>query len=207
MNNENKILNLLKKNPYITTKEVEETGISRRFLSFLVEKNKIKRLSRGVYSLPDELKDEYFIINSKSKYAVFSNLTALYFHGLCDRIPIKYDVTVKNDYSGSLQKNRDINLYYVKKEHINLGLFNTKTNYGNQVRVYDIERSICDIIKNKNKLDLELFNKAIRGYYYSKDKNTSKLYAYAKKLAIYDKVRKTFEVLTWLTIEIAWRQN
>lgn len=196
MNYEAKILNLFKTQKYITTKEVENVGIPRRFLGFLVKKNKIIRLSRGIYTLPNELEDDYFIISNKSKYAIFSNLTALYFHGLCDRIPIKYDVTVKSGYKGSLQQNRNINLYYIKKENLELGLTIMETNYGNNIKVYDVERSICDIIKNKNKLDLELFNKAIRNYYYSKNKNTNKLYEYAKKLNIYEKVRMTFEVLT-----------
>lgn len=105
MSNEIKILNLFQTKKYITTKEVENAGVSRRFLSFLIDKKKIIRLTRGIYALPSELEDEYFIINAKSKYAVFSNLTALYFHGLCDRIPIKYDVTVKSGYKGSLQQN------------------------------------------------------------------------------------------------------
>lgn len=197
MSNEHKILDLFKTKKYITTKEVENVGISRRFLGFLVAKNKIIRLSRGIYTLPNELEDDYFIIGNKSKYAIFSNLTALYFHGLCDRIPVKYDVTVKSGYKGSLQKNDNINLYYVKKENFELGLTTIETNYGNNIRVYDVERSICDIIKNKNKLDLELFNKAIRNYYYSKNKNIIRLYDYAEKLGIYEKVRNTFEVLTW----------
>lgn len=196
MSNEHKILDLFRAKKYITTKEVENVGISRRFLGFLVAKNKIIRLSRGIYTLPNELDDDYFIIGNKSKYAIFSNLTALYFHGLCDRIPVKYDVTVKSGYKGSLQKNDNINLYYIKKENFELGLTNIETNYGNNVRVYDVERSICDIIKNKNKLDLELFNKAIRNYYYSKNKNIIRLYDYAEKLGIYEKVRNTFEVLT-----------
>lgn len=196
MSNEHKILDLFRAKKYITTKEVENVGISRRFLGFLVAKNKIIRLSRGIYTLPNELEDDYFIIGNKSKYAIFSNLTALYFHGLCDRIPVKYDVTVKSGYKGSLQKSDNINLYYIKKENFELGLTNIETNYGNNVRVYDVERSICDIIKNKNKLDLELFNKAIRNYYYSKNKNIIRLYDYAEKLGIYEKVRNTFEVLT-----------
>ncbi len=196
MSNEHKILDLFKTKKYITTKEVENVGISRRFLGFLVAKNKIIRLSRGIYTLPNELEDDYFIIGNKSKYAIFSNLTALYFHGLCDRIPVKYDVTVKSGYKGSLQKNDNINLYYIKKENFELGLTTIETNYGNNIRVYDVERSICDIIKNKNKLDLELFNKAIRNYYYSKNKNIIRLYDYAEKLGIYEKVRNTFEVLT-----------
>lgn len=197
MNSEHKILDLFRTKKYVTTKEVENVGISRRFLGFLVAKNKIIRLSRGIYTLPNELEDDYFIIGNKSKYAIFSNLTALYFHGLCDRIPVKYDVTVKSGYKGSLQKNDNINLYYVKKENFELGLTTIETNYGNNIRVYDVERSICDIIKNKNKLDLELFNKAIRNYYYSKNKNIIRLYDYAEKLGIYEKVRNTFEVLTW----------
>ena len=196
MSNEHKILDLFKTKKYITTKEVENVGFFRRFLGFLVAKNKIIRLSRGIYTLPNELEDDYFIIGNKSKYAIFSNLTALYFHGLCDRIPVKYDVTVKSGYKGSLQKNDNINLYYVKKENFELGLTTIETNYGNNIRVYDVERSICDIIKNKNKLDLELFNKAIRNYYYSKNKNIIRLYDYAEKLGIYEKVRNTFEVLT-----------
>ena len=196
MSNEHKILDLFKTKKYITTKEVENVGISRRFLGFLVAKNKIIRLSRGIYTLPNELEDDYFIIGNKSKYAIFSNLTALYFHGLCDRIPVKYDVTVKSGYKGSLQKSYNINLYYIKKENFELGLTTIETNYGNNIRVYDVERSICDIIKNKNKLDLELFNKAIRNYYYSKNKNIIRLYDYAEKLGIYEKVRNTFEVLT-----------
>lgn len=196
MNSEHKILDLFRTKKYVTTKEVENVGISRRFLGFLVAKNKIIRLSRGIYTLPNELEDDYFIIGNKSKYAIFSNLTALYFHGLCDRIPVKYDVTVKSGYKGSLQKNDNINLYYVKKENFELGLTTIETNYGNNIRVYDVERSICDIIKNKNKLDLELFNKAIRNYYYSKNKNIIRLYDYAEKLGIYEKVRNTFEVLT-----------
>ena len=196
MSNEHKILDLFKTKKYITTKEVENVGISRRFLGFLVAKNKIIRLSRGIYTLPNELGDDYFIIGNKSKYAIFSNLTALYFHGLCDRISLKYYVIVKIVYKGSLQKNDNINLYYVKKENFELGLTTIETNYGNNIRVYDVERSICDIIKNKNKLDLELFNKAIRNYYYSKNKNIIRLYDYAEKLSIYEKVRNTFEVLT-----------
>ena len=63
-------------------------------------------------------------------------------------------------------------------------------------------KSICDIIKNRKKIDAEIFGKAIREYFYSKNKNTLKLYEYAKKMNIYSKVRDTFEVLKWLKIEI-----
>lgn len=86
-------------------------------------------------------------------------------------------------------------MFYIKKELLNLGVTNYKLSSGNIIKVYDLDKTICDIIKNKKKIDAELFNKVIRGYFYSKEKNTLKLYEYAKKMNIYDKVRNTFEVL------------
>ena len=188
------ILNLFK-NGYLTTKDVANNNISRTYLTKLVKENKIERVSRGIYIKKNELTDEFIILQSKSKNAIYSNATALYLYGLSNRIPIKYDITINSGYNGSLQKNDDVNLFYIKKELLNLGVTNYKLSSGNIIKVYDLDKTICDIIKNKKKIDAELFNKAIRGYFYSKEKNTLKLYEYAKKMNIYDKVRNTFEVL------------
>ena len=188
------ILNLFK-NGYLTTKDVTNNNISRTYLAKLVKENKIEGVSRGIYIKKNELTDEFIILQSKSKNAIYSNTTALYLYGLSNRIPIKYDITINSGYNGSLQKNDDVNLFYIKKELLNLGVTNYKLSSGNIIKVYDLDKTICDIIKNKKKIDAELFNKAIRGYFYSKEKNTLKLYEYAKKMNIYDKVRNTFEVL------------
>ena len=194
MEYENKILNLFK-NGYLTTKDVNDNNIPRFYLTKLIKENKIERVSRGVYIKKNELVDEFVILQSKSKNAIYSNMTALYLYGFSNRIPIKYDITINNGYNGSLQKNNNVNLFYTKKELLNLGVINYKLDSGNIIRVYDLDKTICDIIKNKKKLDSELFNKAIREYFYSKKKNTLKLYEYAKKMNIYNKVRDTFEVL------------
>lgn len=190
------ILDLFK-NGYLTTKDVTNNNIPRTYLTKLVKENKIERVSRGIYIKKNELTDEFIILQSKSKNAIYSNATALYLYGLSNRIPIKYDITINSGYNGSLQKNDDVNLFYIKKELLNLGVTNYKLSSGNIIKVYDLDKTICDIIKNKKKIDAELFNKAIREYFYSKEKNTLKLYEYAKKMNIYDKVRNTFEVLQW----------
>ena len=152
-------------------------------------------VSRGFYTKKNILVDEFVILQSKSKNAIYSNATALYLYGLSNRIPIKYDITINNGYNGSLQKDNNVNLFYTKKELLDLGVTNYKLESGNIIRVYDLDKTICDIIKNKKKIDAEIFNKAIRDYFYSKKKNTLKLYEYAKKMNIYNKVRDTFEVL------------
>ena len=194
MEYENKILNLFK-NGYLITKNVTDNNIPRIYLTKLIKENKIERVSRGVYIKKNVLVDEFVVLQSKSKYVIYSNTTALYLHGLSNRIPIRYDITIKSGYKGSLQKEDNVNLFYTKKELLDLGVINYKLNSGNIIKVYDLDKTICDIIKNKKKIDAEIFNKAIREYFYSQKKNTLKLYEYAKKMNIYNKVRDTFEVL------------
>lgn len=201
MGYENKILNLFK-NGYLNTKDVVNNNIPRTYLTKLVKEGKIERISRGVYAKKNVLVDEFVVLQSKSKNAIYSNTTALYLYGFSNRIPIKYDITINNGYNGTLQKDNNVNLFYTKKELLDLGVINYKLDSGNIIRVYDLDKTICDIIKNKKKIDAEIFNKAIREYFYSKKKNTLKLYEYAKKMNIYNKVRDTFEVLKWLKIEI-----
>jgi predicted transcriptional regulator of viral defense system len=194
MGYETKILNLFK-NGYLKTNDVVNNNIPRSYLTKLIKEGKIERVSRGVYINKNDLVDEFVILQSKSKNAIYSNTTALYLYGYSNRIPIKYDITINNGYNGSLQKNKNVNLFYIKKDLLYLGVTNYKLDSGNIIRIYDLERTICDIIKNKKKIDAEIFNKAIREYFYSKKKNTLKLYEYAKKMNIYNKVRTTFEVL------------
>ena len=201
MKYENKILNLFR-NGYLTTRDVTTNNIPRVYLTKLIKENKIERVSRGVYIKKNVLVDEFVVLQSKSKYAIYSNTTALYLHGFSNRVPIRYDITIKSGYKGSLQKEDNVNLFYTKNELLDLGVINYKLDSGNIIRVYDLDKTICDIIKNKKKIDAEIFNKAIREYFYSKKKNTLKLYEYAKKMGIYNKVRDTFEVLQWLKIEI-----
>ncbi len=193
MEYESKILKLFK-NGYLTTKDVTDNNIPRTYLTKLIKENEIERVSRGVYIKKNVLVDEFMILQNKSKYAIYSNTTALYLHGLSNRIPIRYDITVKSGYKGSLQKEKNVNLFYTKKELLELGVIDYKLDSGNVIKVYDLDKTICDIIRNKKKIDAEIFNKAIREYFYSKKKNTLKLYEYAKKMNIYNKVRDTFEV-------------
>jgi len=194
MEYESKILNLFK-NGYLNTREVVNNNIPRSYLTKLIKEKKIERVGRGVYTKKNVLVDDFVILQSKSKNAIYSNTTALYLYGFSNRIPIRYDITINNGYNGSLQKGNKVNLFYTKRELLDLGVNNYKLNTGNIVRVYDLDKTICDIIKNKKKIDAEIFNKAIREYFYSKKKNTLKLYEYAKKMNIYNKVRDTFEVL------------
>lgn len=191
-----KILKIVEKNNgYVTTKEVVENGINKIFLTNMVRNGTLVRISRGYYGLPNYIEDEYYKVASKSKNARFSMATALYLHNLSDRTPLVYNVTLPFGYSGVLQKEKNVILNFVKREILDLGVIEMTSPFGMKIKVYDIERTICDIIKNKNKMDAEIFSKALKDYAKSRNKNLSKLTKYAKAMNIEKKVSEYMEVL------------
>ena len=191
-----KILKIVEKNNgYVTTKEVVENGINKTFLTNMVRNGTLVRISRGYYGLPNYIEDEYYKVASKSKNARFSMATALYLHNLSDRTPLVFNVTLPFGYSGVLQKEKNVILNFVKRELLDLGVIEMTSPFGMKIKVYDVERTICDIIKNKNKMDAEIFSKALKDYAKSKNKNLSKLTKYARAMNIEKKVSEYMEVL------------
>ena len=124
---------------------------------------------------------------------VYSHMTALYFHGLSIKAPNdKYDITVPNNYFN--YKIKAHNVFYVDKDIYELGLIEVKTPMGNNVRVYDVERCICDIIRSKNRMDSEHIKYSIKEYIKRKDKDLVKLSNYAKEMGIKEEVMNYIEV-------------
>ena len=196
MSNYDKILNYTKKNNgYITTKVVESLKINSTFLTNLVNEQKLERVGAGIYKLPGYPIDNFYILSKSSKNMCYSHATALYLHNMSDRIPLVYDVTVPYHYSGNLLNNEYISLRYVKDDIFSLGMIDITTINDLTVKCYDLERTICDIIKDKNRMDKEVYSKALKEYARRKDKDILKLLKYAKKLAIEKEVVELMEVL------------
>ena len=76
-----------------------------------------------------------------------------------------------------------------------LGIKEVKTMFGNIVKTYDEERTICDVIKYRDKYDGETFIKAIK-FYVRTINNQSKLFKYARELGIEKKVYEVMEVVS-----------
>ena len=196
MTNADKIMKIANENNgYITTKQVRDANIKTIELTRLVEQNKLERITRGYYAITNSFCDDYYKYQLKSKNCIFSHSTALYFYDLSDRTPLYFDMTVPVGYNGSLSKDKNVVLHYVKKENIELGLVEIESPFGMKLRCYDRERTICDIIKYKNHMDKEIFVKALKRYSNSKQKDLVKLMRYTKKLNIEKKVIEYMEIL------------
>lgn len=193
---EEKIRKLLKQNNgIITTKQIEEIGIPRVHIKQFLESGIIEKVQKGIYISSDMIEDEFYIFQMKNINAIFSYNTAMYFLGETERTLDKIDVTVYSGYN----KQRfpaNIRVHYIKKELLNMGVITVKTPHGFNVKCYNIERTICDIIKGRNTgIDKEQSNKFIRNIIRSNKIDINKVYEYAEKL----KCTKQLEtVMEWI---------
>ena len=182
-------------NGIIETYQIEEHGINNKVLTRMIERGIIERVARGVYISSDTIEDTYFTTQAICRKGIFSHETALYFHDLCDRTPIKYQITIPSYYNTKLLKDKNYEFFYLKKELYEIGITEMKTPYGNKVKVYDLERTICDIIRNKKKIEIALFADSMKRYAERKDRDSIRLHKYAKLFNIEDELRKYLEVL------------
>ena len=196
MNNEEKILSEMQKNNgMITTNDVEQMGIARKTLTRMLEKGLIERESQGLYVLPNSWGDEYYNLIFSSKNAVFSHATALFLHGLSERVPLIYEITVIKGYNASLKSRENVELYFVNKDIFELGKIEIESPQGKIVPIYDIERTLCDMLKSKQNQDIEIIKYAFKTYVKSSKKDIYKLIEYAKKLKVDEEVNTYLEVL------------
>jgi predicted transcriptional regulator of viral defense system len=182
-------------NGYITAAQATEAGIQRRALGELVAAKRVYRVARGIYALPEAWEDEMYFLQYRYTKGVFSNETALYLHGLSDRTPHIYTMTFPHGYGAGHLKNSGITSKFVKPEVYDLGITELPSPCGNPLRVYDKERTLCDIVKGQNSLDIQLVNQAMKTYAGSKEKDMAKLIDYAEKLRVKPKILRYMEVL------------
>ena len=182
-------------NGYLTTADVVAAGYSKTYLAEYIRQRNMERVAQGVYMSSGVWLDEMYIIHLRNKNAVFSHESALYMHNLIDSEPTAVMLTVPKGYNAKHLKERECRVYYVPTDIFEMGRIEKETNFGNKVYVYDMDRTICDIIRYKDKLEIQTFQTALREYMRSKDKNIHNLMKYAEKMKISDKVRVYTEVM------------
>lgn len=182
-------------NGVVLSSKSGSVGISRAQLSSLCKLGELVRVAQGQYVLPDAIPDEIFMISSRSDNLIISHETALFLHGFSERTPFEHSITVPFGHAPSLSLKNACKVFTCKPELFDLGVTEVKTPFGNTVRCYDLEKTICDLIKNRSRVSNELLLTAIKRYAAWDGKDLNKLAEYAKKLRV-SKILKTYlEVL------------
>jgi predicted transcriptional regulator of viral defense system len=186
---------LKKQNGILLTSDLAKHNIPRIYLAELIQNGEIERVSRGVYRLTASIEDELFSFQARYKSSIYSHETALYLHDLTDRTPLRYSITVPVGYHSVSLNQSGHKIFYVERKLFDLGVISLVTPHGNRVQGTDIERTICDVLRSRNQIDVQLVNQALKRYVGKRDKNIDRLYAYARQFRVQRIVRETIEVL------------
>ncbi|WP_373897828.1 type IV toxin-antitoxin system AbiEi family antitoxin domain-containing protein [Haloimpatiens sp. FM7315] len=191
-----KLEDLIKENNgTIVTSDLDKFNIPRIYLTKLMDMGKIERVKRGVYVAVGEIEDEMFYMQTKYSKLIYSHETALFIHELTDRTPFEYSVTVPSGYKAPQNVSDNNKIYYIKRELHLLGVVTAKTSFGNEIKVYDVERTICDILRSRERIDIQIVTQALKDYVRLKTTDFNKLSEYAKVFRVNEILRKYMEVL------------
>lgn len=182
-------------NGIVTAAQVTQAGIPRRCLGDLVRSGTIYKVARGIYALPEVMEDEMFFVQYRFSKGVFSHETALYLHGMTDRTPLRYTMTFPWGYNTGSVREQNIIAKLSTEGTYNLGIITLTSPGGHPIKVYNIERTLCDIVKVRHSADVQVINQAMKMYAASKSKDIARLMAYADQLHVKPKVLKYMEVL------------
>lgn len=186
---------LSKSNNMITTSQVLELGFSKQTLNNYVNAGLLERIRQGVYIVPDAVHDDMYTLMLRSESIVFSHESALFLHGLSDRTPFKHTITMPSNKSvpGSIRS--ECISFYIKPAWHRIGLVQKTTTFGNVVRCYDVERTICDFLRTRNRCDEETVISAVKNYAAYDKKDLNRLSVYAERFKVGEELRKYMEVL------------
>lgn len=182
-------------NGYVSTSQVTASGIPRRKLAEAVNAGELIQVGRGLYALPETWEDPYFVAQHRFSRGVFSDDTALFLHGMTDRAPFFLTMTFPRSYNATPAREAGIVCRTCADEVLELGLVELTTQHSNIVRAYDLERTLCDLVRGQGTVDSQIVIPAMRAYVKSPKRDVEKLVEYAHRLGVEKKIRNYLEVL------------
>lgn len=191
-----KLDHLLQENKGILrTADALQAGVSKPQFYRYAQQKGLERVAHGIYLAKDAWMDGMYLISLRAKQGIFSHETALFLHDLTDREPSQYSVTVKTGYNPSYLTDEGVKVYTVKPSLHELGRIHGSTQFGRRVPVYDMERTICDIVRSRSRIEGQTIQDALKQYARRKDKNLGALMRYAEVFRVEKILRTYLEVL------------
>lgn len=186
---------LSKNNGQITRKDAENLNIYPTVLSRLVKSGQLERVERGVYIDPNIFEDDMFVLQYKYSKGIYFKDTSLFLHGMIDRTPDKYDMNFPSQYSNSDLKKYPIRMHRQIDSLYTMGIEEIQSPGNHLIKTYNIERTLCDIVRGRDKSDMETIKQAMNSYIDRPDKNLGQLFDYAKKLKVEKIIGTYMEIL------------
>ena len=183
-------------NGMINTEEAKQNNISLKGLQRLEIDGELERVAQGLYLHKDFIVDPFYLVQYRSSKSIFSHATSLYLHKLSDENPSIITMTVPSGWNTQLLKEKDLyKFYYYKQDLWEMGQEDIESPFGHLIKIYDLERTICDSIISIDEIGRDIVLNAIKEYMENIEiRDIDKLYRYAEILKIKERVRIYVEV-------------
>lgn len=184
----------------ITTKQARDAGFSSSMLQLLTFQDVVVRESRGVFTLADVPPDDFAVIALRWPRVVFRCSSALYLHGMVDIVPDVYELSLPQGYKPGhiLREYPGCLIHHENSDLYGLGVVDGTSPTGTRLRLYDKERSICDLLaaRKRGEADAQLLGQAMRSYFGGSGRNLPQLSRYAKAMGLLLELQTYLEVLS-----------
>ncbi len=180
---------------YAKAKTLRDEGVHSSQLSALVKAGVLVRLKRGLYALANGTeRSELLDIQKAIPGGIFCLGTALSIHGIGTWEPPEIQLAIRRDYRIAIPESPPIRLFSFSKARFELGIIEKSVGAGT-IRVYDREKTICDIIRFRNALGMDIAMEALRAYLQEHSRNIPQLLEYSKLLRMEGSMRGYLEAL------------
>ena len=167
---------------FITTGEVKSRGEYEQ-LRRATEDGTLMRLRNGVYAEMSALANNMIDVERIVPHGVLCLYSAFAHYGLSTQVPSATCIAIEAKRKVRVPDYPPIDLYYWKKENLEFGIIK-KSISGYDVLITDMERTVCDAVKYRNKIGLDVCGEVIDNYLQKENRNISQLHEYAQKLRV-----------------------
>ena len=175
----------------ISTTDIPHIAEYKRLLR-AKERGDLIKLRQGIYAVPEALLNTMIDVERIVPKGVVCLYNAWAYHQLSTTVPPAFCIAIANKRKVEIPETLPIELYW-KKENLEFGIMEAEIS-GFHVRITDLERSVCDAVKYRNKLGLDVCAEVIRSYLRKPNRNLSRLQDYAKRLRVFNTLKNYVEI-------------
>lgn len=157
------------------------------------ERGDLVKLRHGVYATPEALLNTMIDVERIVPNGVVCLYNAWAYYQLSTTVPLGICIAIANKRKVVLSPALPLELYYWKKENLEFGVIEVEIS-GYKVRITDMERSVCDAVKYRNKLGLDICAEVINSYLKKTNRNLTRLQEYAKRLRVFNTLKNYLEI-------------
>ena len=176
----------------ISTTDIPHMAEYKRLLR-AKERGDLIKLRQGIYAVPEALLNTMIDVERIVPKGVVCLYNAWAYHQLSTTVPPAFCIAIANKRKVEIPETLPIELYYWKKENLEFGIMVVVIDIviGS---INDLERSVCDAVKYRNKLGLDVCAEVIRSYLRKPNRNLTLLQDYAKRLRVYNTLKNYVEI-------------